>query len=81
MTYQTPALLPRHPLIVGGKRSDGGGALMAHVYPATGQVTSEVRLASVADVDAAVAAARKAAPGWRALTGDKPRDLMFLIAS
>ena len=83
MTYQAPdtALLPRHPLIVGGKRSDGGGALMAHIYPATGQVTSEVRLASVADVDAAVVAARKAAPGWRALTGDKRRDLMFKLAA
>jgi acyl-CoA reductase-like NAD-dependent aldehyde dehydrogenase len=83
MTYQAPdtALLPRHPLIVGGKRPDGGGALMAHIYPATGQVTSEVRLASVADVDAAVAAARKAAPGWRALTGDKRRDLMFKLAA
>ena len=83
MTYQAPdtALLPRHPLIVGGKRSEGSGALMAHIYPATGKVTSEVRLASVADVDAAVEAARKAAPGWRALTGDKRRDLMFKLAA
>jgi acyl-CoA reductase-like NAD-dependent aldehyde dehydrogenase len=83
MTYQVPdaALLPRHPLIVGGKRSDGSGAVMTHIYPATGKVTSEVRLASVADVDAAVDAARKAAPGWRALTGDKRRDLMFKLAA
>jgi acyl-CoA reductase-like NAD-dependent aldehyde dehydrogenase len=83
MTYQAPdtALLPRYPFIAGGKQSDGGGALVAHVYPATGQVTSEVRLASVADVDAAVEAARKAAPGWRALTGDKRRDLMFKLAA
>jgi len=29
----------------------------------------------------AVAAARKAAPGWRALTGDKRRDLMFKLAA
>jgi acyl-CoA reductase-like NAD-dependent aldehyde dehydrogenase len=28
-----------------------------------------------------VAAARKAAPGWRALTGDKRRDLMFKLAA
>jgi acyl-CoA reductase-like NAD-dependent aldehyde dehydrogenase len=54
---------------------------MTHIYPATGKVTSEVRLASVADVDAAVEAARKAAPGWRALTGDKRRDLMFKLAA
>src|ERR1700730_13949256 len=83
MTYQAPdaALLPRYPLIVGGKRSDGGGAVMTHIYPATGKVTSQVRLASVADVDVAVEAARKAAPGWRALTGDKRRDLMFKLAA
>ena len=83
MTYQAPdtTLLPRYPLIAGGKRSDGSGAVMTHIYPATGHVTSEVRLASVADVDMAVAAARKAAPGWRALSGDKRRDLMFKLAA
>jgi acyl-CoA reductase-like NAD-dependent aldehyde dehydrogenase len=83
MTYQAPdpALLPRHSLIVGGKQSDGGGSSMAHIYPGTGRVTSEVRLASVADVDAAVAAARKAAPGWRSLSGDKRRDLLFKLAA
>src|SRR3954467_7377771 len=83
MTYQVPdtAVLPRFPLVVGGKPADGSGASMAHVYPATGQVTSELRLASVADVDTAVTAARKAAPGWRFLTGDKRRDLMFRLAA
>src|SRR5260370_30430039 len=68
-------------MMVGGKPWEGGGVLVPRVYPATGQVTAEVRLASVADVDAAVAAARKAAPGWRALTGDKRRDLMFRLAA
>src|SRR5260370_32792418 len=68
-------------MMVGGKPWEGGGVLVPRVYPATGQVTAEVRLASVADVDAAVAAARKAAPGWRALTGDKRRDLMLRLAA
>jgi acyl-CoA reductase-like NAD-dependent aldehyde dehydrogenase len=83
MTYLAPneALLPRHPVIIGGKPSQGGGQRMSHIYPATGQVTAELRLGSVADVEAAVAAARKAAPGWRALTGDKRRDLMFRLAA
>src|SRR5271165_1590912 len=83
MSYRVPdiALLPCHPVIVGGAMSEGGGATVAHIYPATGKVTSEVRLASAADVDAAVAAARKAVPGWRALTGDKRRDLMFRLAA
>jgi acyl-CoA reductase-like NAD-dependent aldehyde dehydrogenase len=82
MTYLAPdtALLPRYSVIAGGVRADGGGATMPHVYPATGQVTGEVRLASVADVAGAVAAARTAAPGWRALTGDKRRDLLFKLA-
>ena len=83
MGYQAPdaAILPRFPVIAGGKTSVGGGQAIAHIYPATGQVTGEVRLASVADVDAAVAAARKAAPGWRALPGDQRRNLMFKLAA
>jgi acyl-CoA reductase-like NAD-dependent aldehyde dehydrogenase len=83
MAYLAPdtALLPRHSVIAAGVRSDGGGTLMRHVYPATGQVTSELRLASADDVANAVAAARKAAPAWRALTGDKRRDLMFKLAA
>ncbi|MBB5685947.1 aldehyde dehydrogenase family protein [Sphingobium boeckii] len=83
MTYQAPdmAMLPRFPVITGGKASDGGGDLIPHVYPATGQVTREVRMASADDVDAAVAAARKAFPAWRALSGDQRRNLMFKLAA
>ncbi len=83
MTYLAPdtALLPRHSLIIDGVRSEGGGASMPHIYPATGQATGELRLGSKADVEAAVAAARTAAPAWRALTGDKRRDLMFKLAA
>ena len=83
MAYQIPNrdILPRHPVIIGGVLSEGGGQTMPHIYPGSGQVTGEVRLASPADVDAAVAAARKAAPAWRALTGDKRRDLMFRLAA
>jgi acyl-CoA reductase-like NAD-dependent aldehyde dehydrogenase len=68
-------------VIIDGKPSNGGGEVLRHIYPATGQVTGEIRLASSADVDAAVAAARQAAPAWRALTGDKRRDLMFKLAA
>ncbi|MET0271287.1 MAG: aldehyde dehydrogenase family protein, partial [Sphingomonas sp.] len=41
----------------------------------------ELRMASVTDVDAAVAAARAAFPAWRARGGDKRRDLMFRLAA
>src|SRR5258708_4712046 len=83
MTFQSPntGILPRHSVIIDGQKSAGGGAELAHVYPGTGEVTGRLRQASVADVDAAVAAARRAFPAWRALPGDKRRDLMFKLAS
>ncbi len=83
MSYQAPdrSRLPRHSVIIGGKLAQGAGPALAHIYPATGQVTGEIRLAAASDVDAAVAAARAAAPAWRALTGDKRRDLLLKLAS
>ena len=83
MAFQIPnkAILPHHSLIVGGELGNGTGAAFDHIYPATGDVTSHLPLASVADVDAAVASARAAAPAWRAMTGDKRRDLMFKLAT
>ena len=51
---------------IAGARTEGDGGSTAPVTnPATGQVTGHVRLASVADVDAGVAAAAAAFPGWR----------------
>ena len=82
--FQNPdsEALPRFPLIIGdAKEEAGSGAAHAHIYPATGQVTREIRLASAADVDRAVAAARAAAPAWRAMNGDRRRDLFFKLAA
>lgn len=74
--------LPATVNLIGGKaEAAGNGAMLAHVYPATGQVTRELRMANAADVDRAVAAARAAFPAWRAMPGDKRRDLMFRIAA
>jgi acyl-CoA reductase-like NAD-dependent aldehyde dehydrogenase len=84
MALQSPRtdLLPRHPLIIGNQKFErGGGQSWAHVYPANGAVTSELTLASAKDVDAAVSAARAAFPAWRALPGDKRRDIMFKLAT
>ncbi len=67
--------------MIGGQAYSGSGPLHAHVYPATGTVTREIRLAGADDVDAAVLAARAAAPAWRAMNGDKRRDLLFKLAS
>jgi len=84
MPFRSPntAILPRYPLTVGGKFMErGSGQVLPHVYPATGQVTREIGLAGPADVDMAVQAARSAFPAWRALAGDKRRDLMLKMAS
>jgi acyl-CoA reductase-like NAD-dependent aldehyde dehydrogenase len=75
-------MLPRFPLIIGENFEEAGsGAVHAHIYPATGKVTREIRLANADDVDRAVKAARAAAPAWRAMNGDKRRDLFFKLAA
>ena len=84
MSFHAPdiSILPRFPLIIGDRKVEAGsGAVHAHIYPGTGQVTRELRLAGAADVDEAVRAARAAFPAWRALPGDKRRDLMFRLAA
>ena len=84
MGFHQPSadILPRHTLIIGDAAQEhGSGGRHAHIYPGTGTVTRELTLSSPADVDRAVAAARAAFPAWRALPGDKRRDLMFRLAA
>jgi acyl-CoA reductase-like NAD-dependent aldehyde dehydrogenase len=84
MAFLTPdrAALPRAALVIGATSEAGGsGDSFEHVYPGTGEATVRFRLANADDVDRAVAAARAAAPAWRALPGDKRRDLMFRLAA
>ena len=45
--------------------------------PATGEQQAEVGLASVSEVDAAVAAAKAAFPGWRATSLSRRAEVMF----
>jgi malonate-semialdehyde dehydrogenase (acetylating)/methylmalonate-semialdehyde dehydrogenase len=53
-------------LWIDGRRTPGKGGRSGEVYdPATGEVIRRVPFASAAEVDAAVAAARAALPGWR----------------
>src|SRR5687768_15600323 len=81
-THPAAETLPRHPLIIAGVREErGSGSAIPHIYPATGQVTREIVMADAADVDRAVAAARVAFPAWRAMPGDKRRDLFFRLAA
>jgi acyl-CoA reductase-like NAD-dependent aldehyde dehydrogenase len=74
-------LFPSHSLLIDGALTNGAGEAFTHIYPATGAPTGDVQLASHADVEAAVASARKAFPAWRAMPGDKRRDLMFKLAA
>jgi acyl-CoA reductase-like NAD-dependent aldehyde dehydrogenase len=83
MAFQHPeaAALPRFPNFIGGEAAEAGtGELLAHIYPGTGRVSRELRMASPADVDRAVAAARAAFPAWRAMPGDVRRNLMLKLA-
>ncbi len=45
--------------------------------PATGEVTAEVGLASIEEVDAAIASAEAAFPGWRATSLARRTEVMF----
>ena len=57
-----PKLIPHH---IGGARVEGSSGRTSPVYnPATGEVTGSVTLASTAEVNEAVAVARKAWPAW-----------------
>ena len=65
---------------IGGKPVQGASGRTAPVYnPALGEQTAEVDLATVEEVDAAVAAAKAAFPAWRATSLAKRAELMFRI--
>src|SRR5579862_8506770 len=48
--------------------------------PSTGDTIAEVALGNTNDVDAAVAAARKAQPGWQALSGYERARYLYALA-
>lgn len=53
---------------INGRAQTGSGEPLEVVNPATGEVVGTVTLATAADVDAAVAAAKSAFPGWSTAT-------------
>lgn len=74
-------LLPKSALLIGDRRvDDSSGGVFTHLYGATGKLTSHVPLAGVAEIDAAVRAAREALPGWRAVSPDQRRDMLNRLA-
>jgi len=65
---------------IGGRRVAGTSGRRGPVFdPATGRVAREVDFASAEEVDAAVAAAHAAFPGWRATSLSKRTEIMFRI--
>jgi len=73
----------RFPMMIAGAPAEAdGGAWMETYSPATNTVLAEVPAAGGADVDAAVAAARKAFDGgdWARASGQKRTRLMFKLA-
>jgi malonate-semialdehyde dehydrogenase (acetylating) / methylmalonate-semialdehyde dehydrogenase len=65
---------------IGGRIAPGESGRSGPVYnPATGEQTSEVDFASVEEVGRAVAAAKEAFPGWRAVSLSRKQELMFRI--
>jgi len=63
---------------INGESVSGDSPRTAPVYnPAVGEVAREVRLASVADVDLAVQAAKAAFPGWSGTSLSKRQQVLF----
>lgn len=73
--------LPEPSLVIDGKDlrvSSAGRA--THINPATGKPQAEFPIAGAKEVDAAVAAAKRALPTWRATPPAKRRDMLFKLA-
>ena len=65
---------------IDGKPWDGIAARQGDVFdPATGAVAGQVDFASAADMDTAVAAAVRAAAGWREASISKRTAVMFAM--
>jgi phenylacetaldehyde dehydrogenase len=66
-------------MLIGGEWHDGAGVMDA-IDPATGRVIARFPDAGAADVDAAVAAARTAFPGWAATLPAERAAILLRIA-
>ena len=65
---------------INGRPVAGTSGRQGPVYnPATGELAREVDFASTDEVDAAVAAAHQAFPGWRATSISKRTEILFRI--
>ena len=72
--------LPVGLFIDGDWRREASGGAMPHVNPATGHRQRDIVVAGEAEVDEAVAAARQALPGWRAVAPQRRAQLLLAVA-
>jgi len=68
-----------HPLLIADRRPAGAG-VMRIIEPARGAPFDEVAAAGPADLDAAVAAAKAAFPGWARLNAVARAEILFRFA-
>ncbi|MGY1550519.1 aldehyde dehydrogenase family protein [Microbacterium sp. A588] len=74
--------LPEPGFLIGGEKiTRHSGEIFEHRYAATGGITYEVPLAGEKEVDAAIAAARKAFHSWRRTSPAQKRRLMLDYAA
>jgi acyl-CoA reductase-like NAD-dependent aldehyde dehydrogenase len=66
-------------LLIGDRRPGGAGTIRV-IEPATGEPFAEVAAAGVAQLDAAVAAARAAFPPWAGRTAVQRAEILFAFA-
>ena len=79
-TTETQGALPRVSHWINGRIVPSTSGQSRPVFnPATGEQTKTVDIASVEEIDAAVAAAKAAFPMWRATSLAKRADIMFRI--
>jgi aldehyde dehydrogenase (NAD+) len=81
MTTTIDRSVPAAKMLIGGEEIITGSAgSFAHVDPATGQVQAQIPLGGKPEVDAAVAAAKRAFAAWRATPGVQRRDMLNRLA-
>ena len=67
-------------LLIGGEQVEGGGAPLDVENPATEETIATVGTPSPEQLDAAVGAAREAAPGWAATPAVERAELLREVA-
>ncbi len=70
----------RFGLFIGGEWAEAKGSRFDSINPATSKVLASLGEATVEDVDAAVAAARAAQPGWAKLGGHGRAKFLYALA-